>query len=211
MNLKCGLSYRRQIVRSRSRTLQGSQVIRPGTVMIIILSLEFKSEIKDVHGNLSNPFSDEKVRRQKHHVEAVKYRNSIAYINHVILSNYCHHLVQDNQCPETACHHRPFLRHSVKHLYTKYTPHYLGIRIWIIYSSTIRVSSWTKPEVIRRKRICPPYMFRCLFFLIIYQIPNIPHSPCLMLPLRRKFNVNCIIPQEPKPLHDSKKSKSRRG
>ena len=157
--------------------------------MIIILSLEFKSEIKDVHGNVSNPFSDEKVRRQKHHVEAVKYRNSIAYINHVILGNNCHHPVQDNQCPETACHHRPFLPHSVGHLYTKYTPHYLVIWIWIKYSNTIRVSSWTKPEVIRRKRICPLYMFRCLFFLILDQIPNILHSLPFMLLRDRKVYV----------------------
>ena len=46
------------------------------------------------------------VRGQKHPGEADKYRNSSPYMNHFMLSKYCQHPVQGNQCRERAGHHR---------------------------------------------------------------------------------------------------------
>ena len=81
----------------------------------LILGLVCKSDIKLVHGNLSNPFFKNKVFGQKHPMEVDKFRNSIPYINYFIPSKYCQNPVQDNQCPERAGHHRPSLLPSVRH------------------------------------------------------------------------------------------------
>ena len=57
-------------------TLQKLSVAETGTLPLIILSLEFKCDIKVFHGNLSKPFFEKKVRGQKHPTDADKCRNS---------------------------------------------------------------------------------------------------------------------------------------
>ena len=82
-----GASYRRQVVYLRPQTPQGELVAKPGTLLLISLISICKSDIKDVHGNVSNPFFEKNVRREKHHRKVGKCRNSIPYINHFIQVN----------------------------------------------------------------------------------------------------------------------------
>ena len=74
------------MVLPRPETLQRVTVAKPGTLVLIVLTLVGKFDIRELCGNLSNPFLQKKVRRQKHSREADKCRNSISYINHSILS-----------------------------------------------------------------------------------------------------------------------------
>ena len=82
-----GASYRRQVVYLGPQTPQGELVAKPGTLLLISLISICKSDIKDVHGNVSNPFFEKNVRREKHHRKVGKCRNSIPYINHFIQVN----------------------------------------------------------------------------------------------------------------------------
>ena len=69
---------------------------KPGILPLHTLSLVYKCDIKEVHGNLSHPFY-ERIVRQKHHREADTCRNSIPCINQCILSKYSQYSVEDNQ------------------------------------------------------------------------------------------------------------------
>ena len=75
-------------------TTHGESVAKHGKLRLIILILICKSDMKETHGNLSNPFPEQKVHGQKH--------PSIPYISHFMLSNYCQHPVQDNHSPRRA-------------------------------------------------------------------------------------------------------------
>ena len=79
---------------SRS-VLSPNPIVKPGTLLLIILSLICKSDIKEVHGKLSNPLCGKDVGGQKHPREMDKCRNAIPYMNHFIISNilekYCWH------------------------------------------------------------------------------------------------------------------------
>ena len=55
-------------------TPQRESVVKPGTLLLIILSLVCKCDIQKVYGNLSNPFVKMKVRQQKHPREADKFQ-----------------------------------------------------------------------------------------------------------------------------------------
>ena len=44
------------MLHARPQTPQEESVAKPGTVPLTILSLVCHSDIKEVHGNLSNPF-----------------------------------------------------------------------------------------------------------------------------------------------------------
>ena len=57
--------------------------------MQIIPSLVCKSDIKEVYGNMLNPSFEKKVRLQKCPKEVDKCRNSVIYINHLLLKNRC--------------------------------------------------------------------------------------------------------------------------
>ena len=49
-------------------------------LMLIIMSLVCKFDIKGVNGNYPNPFFEKKIRRRKHPWEVYKCRNSVPYI-----------------------------------------------------------------------------------------------------------------------------------
>ena len=98
-------------------------------------------------------FLEKVVRGQKHHMEADNCRNNMPNIDHFIVNRYSQHPVQDNQCPKSLATKGRTSPPSVRHLHTNQMLHHLDIYIWLICKHTIRVSIWTKPRVIRRKRI----------------------------------------------------------
>ena len=51
---KIGPPYRRQVFHSRPQTPHGDSVTKPGTLLLIILSLVCIFDINEVHGNMSN-------------------------------------------------------------------------------------------------------------------------------------------------------------
>ena len=91
---------------------QGEPVAKPGTRQLIILNITCESDIKKVHGKLSNPLFRENVHGRKHPGEVNTCKNNIPYINHFILCNQFQH--SDNQCPERTGQHRPSLLPSVR-------------------------------------------------------------------------------------------------
>ena len=95
---KSGLSSRRQVVHPRPQTPQGESVAKPGTLLLIILSVVCKFDLQEVHNNLFNPLFKKNVRGHKHPREVDNSRNSSPNINHYIHSKYSQHPVLDNQC-----------------------------------------------------------------------------------------------------------------
>ena len=89
------------------------------TLLLIIISLVYKSDINEDHYNLSNPLFGKNFRGQKHPKEMNKCWNSIASNN---LSKINFNWLFNNQCPQRAGHHRPSLPPSTKHLNTNYYP-----------------------------------------------------------------------------------------
>ena len=66
---KSGPSCRRTVVHPRPQTPQGESVAKPGTPMLIILSIACKYE---VHGNLCSPLFEKQCPWTKHPREVVK-------------------------------------------------------------------------------------------------------------------------------------------
>ena len=87
------------MVHPRSQTQHGESVAKPRAFLLIIRSLVCKSDIKDIHGNLSNPFFEKNTGAQKIPIETDTCRNDIPYIIHFTLGNYCQHPVQDSRYP----------------------------------------------------------------------------------------------------------------
>ena len=139
------------MVHPQPQTPQGESVAKPVTLLLIILSIVCKCDIKEVLGNQSNPLFKKRVCGRKHPWEVDNCRNSSPYIKHFILSKNWQHLVQDNQCLERAGHHRTSLSPSVNANKTSGTPHQSDFKKYIIYQYTVHVSIQTNPEVIRRK------------------------------------------------------------
>ena len=103
---KSGPPHRRRVVNPRSHTPQEESFAKPGTPLLIILSLICKSYIELVQANLSSTFFIKKLCGQKYPREKDKCRNSIPYINHCVQGKYCQHPVQDKRCTERACNLR---------------------------------------------------------------------------------------------------------
>ena len=92
----------------RPQRPQGELVTKPETLLLIILSLVCKHDIKEVHGNKSIPVFKKKVLGWKHQREVDNCRNSSPYIGHFILSKYWQHPVQDIQCRKGQAAIGPF-------------------------------------------------------------------------------------------------------
>ena len=60
-----GPPCRRQAVHPSSQTPRDISVAKPGTLLLILLSLVCKTDRKDVHGKLSTPLFEKNVRGQK--------------------------------------------------------------------------------------------------------------------------------------------------
>ena len=71
-----------QMVHPLPQTPQGESVAKPGTLLLIILSLVCDIDVKEGHSNLSHPFFEKKVCGEKHASAADKCRNSIAIISY---------------------------------------------------------------------------------------------------------------------------------
>ena len=88
------------MVNPRRQKPRGGSVAKPGTPLLF----SSKSDIKEVYGDLSNPFL-KRSPWQKHPREMNKCKNSIPYINHFMVFKYCQHPVQDTKCcPERVAH-----------------------------------------------------------------------------------------------------------
>ena len=129
---KIGPPHRRQVVHPWPQTPQGESVAEPGTVLLIVLSLQNKFDIMMVHCNLSNLFVffvfffKKEVCRQKHPRKADKCRNNISYVNHFILSKYCQHPLQETSAQCIYMHH--FMIYILPHYFVRlFTPG----RLWI--------------------------------------------------------------------------------
>ena len=68
-----------QMILPWPETPHGESVAKPGTPLLIILCLAYKYDITEVHGNLSNPFFEKKVRGQKHRRQADQCRKFPIY------------------------------------------------------------------------------------------------------------------------------------
>ena len=64
------------------RLVNRGPVTKHATIYPNILNLVCKSDIKEIHSNMSNPSFKKNVREQKHLREVDKCRNGIPYINH---------------------------------------------------------------------------------------------------------------------------------
>ena len=69
------------MVHSWPQTPQGESVAKPGTPLVITLSIVFKSHIGEVRGNLSNPF----VRKDSPWTEI----SSAETVSHISIISYC--------------------------------------------------------------------------------------------------------------------------
>ena len=129
-----------------------------GTLLLIIISLVCKSDIKEVHYNFSNLFTN--VRGQKNSSEVYKCRNSIPNINHFILNDIYHqHPVRGNKCLKgRATIGHPFA-HQLHIVISFYNSHRFVILIQIIYKGTLPVSIRTKPGVMKTRHIACPTGF----------------------------------------------------
>ena len=89
-----------------AKTPQGESFATPGALPLIIFNLVSIYDINEAHGILSNLFFKNEFRGQKHPRNVDKCIYIVQYIDYCILSKYCQHSVQDNQCPEKPGHHR---------------------------------------------------------------------------------------------------------
>ena len=100
--------HRRQVVHPRPQTLQGESVVKPETLLLIIPSLLYYSDINEGYRKVSKPLFEKIVFGQKHQREVEKAETVSPKLIVSILMYY-QHLVKDNQCPERAGRH-PFPR-----------------------------------------------------------------------------------------------------
>ena len=100
--------HRRQVVHPRPQTLQGESVVKPETLLLIIPSLLYYSDINEGYRKVSNPLFEKIVLGQKHQREVEK-AETVSQKLIVSILMYYQHLVKDNQCPERAGRH-PFPR-----------------------------------------------------------------------------------------------------
>ena len=73
-----------QLLSPNQSPQQGESIVKPGTPLLIILSLVCKSDMKEVHGNLSNPLSKEKVRGQN----ILEVWINAAIVSHILINAY---------------------------------------------------------------------------------------------------------------------------
>ena len=69
---KSGRPYRRQEVHPRPQTLQGGSVVKPETLLLIIPSLLYDSDINEGYRKLSKPLFEKIVLGLKHQREVEK-------------------------------------------------------------------------------------------------------------------------------------------
>ena len=69
--------------------LQGESFVKPGTFLLMMLSLVCKTDIKEVHGSLSNPISEKIVHGQKH---PSPFDNTVFFV-------YLHQMIDINTLP----------------------------------------------------------------------------------------------------------------
>ena len=72
----------RHVVHPPPQTPQVESVAKPGTLLLIILSLICESDIKELYGKFSSSLFKKTVRGQKHLRKVDERGNSIPYINH---------------------------------------------------------------------------------------------------------------------------------
>ena len=93
--------HRRQVVHPRPQTLQGESVVKPETLLLIIPSLLYYSDINEGYRKVSKPLFEKIVLGQKHQREVEK-AETVSQKLIVSILMYYQHLVKDNQCPERA-------------------------------------------------------------------------------------------------------------
>ena len=142
------------MVHLRPQTPQEQSLAKPETHLLIILSLVCKYDIKEVHGNYTNPVFSKKVHGQKRPWKVDKCRKSSPYI---IVSKYWQHPV-----------HRSSLSPSVKHLNAnKYKWHTASVRLpdvnYISMHNSCKYPNQSRGH--QDESHCLSHRFRCLFLL----------------------------------------------